>query len=55
MSYYFAWGNNPVRAKLKGLACTVICRGKRNSVMVEFKDGTRVITSRYAIRKEREE
>ena len=42
------------RAKLpdrKGQRCAVIARGKMNSVLVEFEDGYRVITSRYAVRK----
>lgn len=35
----------------KGQACKVIARGALNSIMVEFADGERVITSRYAVRK----
>jgi hypothetical protein len=36
----------------KGQPCEVIVRGGRmNSIMVRFKDGTKVVTSRYAIRK----
>ena len=31
--------------------CRVIARGGKNSVLVEFADGLRVITSRYAVRK----
>lgn len=34
----------------KGQACRVLARGRMNSVMVEFEDGYRVITSRYAVR-----
>jgi hypothetical protein len=33
--------------------CRVIARGAKNSVLVEFADGVRVITSRYAVRKRR--
>ena len=35
----------------KGERCRVVARGKMNSVLVEFGDGERVITSRYAVRK----
>jgi len=45
------------KAKLphrKGQLCKIICRGSMNSVMVEFKDGQRVITSRWAVRKVKE-
>lgn len=45
------------RAKLperKGELCRILARGKKNSVLVEFVDGTRVITSRHAVRKRKE-
>jgi len=35
----------------KGQLCRVLARGKKNSCLVEFCDGFRVITSRYAVRK----
>jgi hypothetical protein len=31
--------------------CRVLARGAMNSVLVEFGDGTRVITSRWAVRR----
>lgn len=31
--------------------CRVLARGKMNSILVEFADGFRVVTSRYAVRK----
>lgn len=34
----------------KGQACRVVVRGTKNSVLVEFPDGYRVVTSRYAVR-----
>lgn len=43
------------RARLperKGQPCRVVSRGRMNSIMVEFPDGHRVITSRYAVRKQ---
>jgi hypothetical protein len=35
----------------KGKLCRVIARGKMNSILVEFEDGMKVVTSRYAVRK----
>jgi hypothetical protein len=35
----------------KGERCRVIARGKLNSCLVEFADGTRVVTSRWSLRK----
>jgi hypothetical protein len=35
----------------KGQPCRVVARGGKNSVLVEFADGRRVVTSRYAVRK----
>jgi hypothetical protein len=34
----------------KGQPCRVIATGRMNSILVEFEDGHRVITSRYAVR-----
>jgi hypothetical protein len=35
----------------KGQMCRVLARGKMNSILVEFVDGFKVVTSRYAVRK----
>lgn len=35
----------------KGQPCKVLARGKLNSVLVQFEDGWKVVTSRFAIRK----
>jgi hypothetical protein len=35
----------------KGQRCRVLIVGKKNSCLVEFEDGFKTITSRYAIRK----
>ena len=35
----------------KGQRCRVLARGKMNSVLIEFEDGRKVLTSRNAIRK----
>ena len=37
----------------KGQPCRVVARGAMNSVLVEFEDGYRVLTSRYAVRRAR--
>jgi hypothetical protein len=34
-----------------GLPCRVVARSKLNSTLVEFSDGTRVVTSRKYLRK----
>jgi len=38
-------------AERNGTRCRVITRGKKNSVLVQFEDGFKVVTSRYAVRK----
>lgn len=35
----------------KGRPCRVLVRGKLNSILVEFADGYKVVTSRYAVRR----
>lgn len=35
----------------KGQACRVRCTGRMNSVLVEFLDGFKVVTSRHAVRR----
>lgn len=35
----------------KGHPCRVLARGTMNSILVEFEDGYRVVTSRYAVRR----
>lgn len=45
------------RARLperKGQRCRVLARGAMNTILVEFEDGERVYTSRYAVRKARQ-
>ncbi len=37
----------------KGQRCKVTARGKMNSIRVEFEDGYKVITSRWAVRQAR--
>jgi len=35
----------------RGQRCRIVARGALNSCLVEFADGYRVVTSRFAIRK----
>jgi len=49
--YRYAWGNNPVRAKMKNKRCRVLASGTMNSVALEFEDGMRMVSSRRALRK----
>jgi hypothetical protein len=45
MTHTYAWGNNETRAALKHRHCRVLVRGRRHSVLVEFENGERVVTS----------
>lgn len=40
-------------AKYKGQRCRVLCRGGKNSILVEFRDGHRAVVSRYGVKKTR--
>lgn len=35
----------------KGKLCKILARGRMNSILVEFEDGCKVVTSRYAVRR----
>ena len=51
--YVYIWGNNQRRALLKGRRCAIIARGSRlRSVLVEFENGERVVTSERALRRQ---
>jgi hypothetical protein len=52
--YIYNWGNNPVRAKLKGKKCRILARGKMNSVALEFENGQQIITSANSFYRELE-
>ena len=46
----YRWKNNPKRERLNGKHCRIIAHGsKMHSVLVEFEDGERVITSARAV------
>jgi len=49
--YDKVWYSRARLPERKGQRCKVLVRGKMNSALVEFEDGFRVITSRYAVRK----
>jgi hypothetical protein len=49
--YEYRWGNNIIRAKLKGKKCRILARGKMNTCMIEFEDGERHTISLNALRK----
>ncbi len=49
MNYYWFWKKwLPSR---NGERCKILARGSMGSVLVEFEDGWKVITSRWAVRK----
>jgi hypothetical protein len=50
-SFPYTWFWRTRLPERKGQPCRVIARGRMNSILVEFKDGYRVVTSRYAVRK----
>jgi hypothetical protein len=49
LPYFWRWRKRlPER---RGQPCRILARGRLGSVLVEFADGCRVVTSRYAVRK----
>ena len=49
--YVYGWKNNPKRERMYGKKCRVMAHGKMASVLIEFEDGQKEITSRRALRK----
>ena len=50
-NYHHVWYWRCRLPERKGSPCRVVARSRRlGSVLVEFKDGSRVVTSRYAVR-----
>lgn len=47
--YVYRW--RKYRPELFGLECRVLARGRLNSVLVEFADGTRHVVSRNSLRR----
>lgn len=49
--YPYIWFWRSKHGDRKGQRCRVWARGTMNSIGVEFEDGFRTVTARYAIRK----
>lgn len=45
------WRLNKYLPERKGMLCQILARGRMNSILVEFQDGARFVTNRYAVRK----
>jgi hypothetical protein len=54
LTYGYVWWWRKRLPERKGQRCRILARGSRNSVAVEFEDGHRVITSRWAVRRTKE-
>jgi hypothetical protein len=50
-AYPYTWFWKSRLPERKGQRCSILARGKMNSILVEFSDGFKVVTSRYAVRK----
>lgn len=50
-SFPYVWHWRTKMPERHGSRCRIVERGKLNSIMVEFEDGVRVVTSRFAVRK----
>ncbi len=49
------WRLNKYLPGRRGMPCQILARGRMNSILVEFQDGARFITNRYAVRKAQRE
>jgi hypothetical protein len=49
--HVYVWGNNSKRAAYRGRACRIVARGRMRSVLIEFEDGERTVTSARALRR----
>lgn len=49
MTHYWRW--RKYLGERYGQACRVVTIGTMNSALIEFEDGYRVVSSRYAVRK----
>lgn len=53
--YVWFWNPSPMRPLArKGQRCRIVVRGAKNSALIEFEDGFKVVASRNAVRKPRE-
>ncbi|MCI0562135.1 MAG: hypothetical protein MN733_26915, partial [Nitrososphaera sp.] len=46
--FLYTWGNNTRRATYKGRHCRILAFGRMRSVLIEFENGERTITSQRA-------
>lgn len=51
MNFDHVWFWKKRLPERKNQKCRVLVRGKKNSILVEFEDGFKVVTSRWAARK----
>lgn len=51
MIFNYIWFWRSRLPERKGQSCRVVARGSMNTVLVEFIDGYRVFTSRWAVRR----
>jgi hypothetical protein len=52
--YPYIWFWKRRLPERKGQPCKVLVRGRMNSILVEFPDGFKVVTSRHAVRKNKD-
>lgn len=51
VTHVYRWRNNPRRAQLYGQRCRIMASGRMGSVLIEFQNAERVVTSRRALRR----
>jgi hypothetical protein len=49
--YDRVWHWRKFLGERKGQLCRIVARGSMNAALIEFSDGSRVVSSRWAIRK----
>lgn len=49
--YTYTWGNNEKRATYKGRRCRILARGTMRSVLIEFENGERTVSSVRSLRR----
>ena len=51
IDFPYVWHWRKRLSERKGQRCRIVALGGMNSVMIEFEDGLKVVTSRFALRK----
>lgn len=49
-SHVYRWGNNEKRATFKGRRCRIVTRGRMRSILIEFENGEKIVTSERAVK-----